>query len=225
MNQGRSVIVAAPHADDETLGCGGTLLKHKQLGDRIHWIIVTEVSEPNGFSPEKTFNRSEEIKEVAARYGVASYHQLSFAPARLDEVPMSSIVEQIGRIFRETNPEIVYLPYRGDIHTDHAVVCDAVLSCTKWFRYPSIKRVMAYETLSETDFALNPDSNGFRPNLFVDISAFIDEKIDIMSIYNSEVGDYPFPRSKEAIRALSQVRGAASGNQAAEAFMLLKERW
>lgn len=225
MTKGKSVVVIAPHADDETLGCGGTIERHIQSGDEVHWVIITCVSEKNGYSAEATRRRTTEIQKASSMYGLTSLHQLEFAPAKLDQVPIGEIVEQLSKVFRSISPQIVYLPYRGDIHTDHAIVSDAVLSCTKWFRYPSVARVLAYETLSETDFGINPDINYFRPNVFVDISNHIDKKIEIMRIFDSEMGIHPFPRSEEAIRALAQVRGAASGYTAAEAFMLLRERW
>jgi LmbE family N-acetylglucosaminyl deacetylase len=104
------------------------------------------------------------------------------------------------------------------------VVFDAVASCTKWFRYPSINRILAYETLSETDFGLSTEQ-AFRPNVFVDIESFLDRKLQAMEVYKSEMGEFPFPRSREAIRALAAVRGAASGFKAAEAFELLRERY
>lgn len=64
---------------------------------------------------------------------------------------------------------------------------------------------------------------GFRPNLFEDISGFVEKKLDIMSYYESEMGVFPLPRSHEAIEALTKLRGAQSGAAAAEAFMILKE--
>ena len=109
------------------------------------------------------------------------------------------------------------------MHTDHRLVFDAVASCTKWFRYPSVKRVLAYETLSETDFGLGT-SQSFRPNVFVNIEPYLDDKIRAMDIYASEIGEFPFPRSHEAIQALAILRGAASGFKTAEAFELLRER-
>lgn len=95
---------------------------------------------------------------------------------------------------------------------------------TKWFRYPSVKRILAYETLSETDFGLGTDL-GFRPNIFINIENYLEDKLRAMDIYASELGRFPFPRSDEAIRALATLRGAASGFQAAEAFELLRERY
>jgi N-acetylglucosamine malate deacetylase 1 len=126
-------------------------------------------------------------------------------------------------VFKEFAPDEVLLPHRGDVHSDHRVVFDAAAACTKWFRYPSVRRVLAYETLSETDFAL-PPQDAFVPNYFVDISGHLEAKIAALRIYESELGQPPFPRSVEAVRALATVRGAASGFHAAEAFQLLRER-
>lgn len=219
-----SVLVIAPHPDDETLGCGGTLLRHKDMGDPIHWLIITNVAESHGYSKDKVEERTAEIDEVAHRYGFANTFNLNRPPTRLDTQPMGDLVGEIGKVMSEVEPHTVYVVNRSDIHTDHAVVFDAVAACTKWFRYPSVKRVLTYETLSETDFALNPDAQAFRPNVFVDVSPYLEEKISIMNVFDSEVGDHPFPRSERAIRSLAYLRGAASGYEAAEAFCLLRER-
>lgn len=217
------VVVIAPHPDDETLGCGGVLLKHKADGDILHWIIVTHINEQMGFPAERVASRNAEIEEVARRYGFKGVHQLSRPTTRLDEIPLTELINQFSTIFTSITPEVIYLPYRGDIHSDHAVSFDAAVSCTKWFRYPSVKRVLAYETLSETDFSIDPDASGFRPNVFVNITEHLEKKIEIAKIYASELAPFPFPRSEEALRALAVIRGVASGFKAAEAFMLLKE--
>ena len=83
--------------------------------------------------------------------------------------------------------------------------------------------MLAYETLSETDFGLRAEQS-FRPNIFVDIGPYLEDKLRAMDIYASELGVYPFPRSHEVIRALATLRGGASGFKAAEAFELLRER-
>lgn len=219
------VLVVAPHPDDETLGCGGTLLKHKSQGDEIVWLIITDISEEEGFTAEKVAARNQEIQLATKVYKYNEVYNLSFPTTKLDAFPLGQIIEKVSAVMRKENPDIIYLPYRGDVHSDHKIVFDAVISCTKWFRYPSVKRVLCYETLSETDFGINPDNNGFRPNVFVKIEDYIEEKIKIIKIYESELGCFPFPRSEQAIRALAMLRGAASGCKAAEAFMLLKEIW
>jgi LmbE family N-acetylglucosaminyl deacetylase len=217
------VLVIAPHADDETLGVGGTLLRHRAAGDSLHWLIVTDRQSADGSSADAVARREAEVAEVAGDYGFASVHRLGLVPAQLDAQPLAGIVDAIGKVVRQVAPEIVYLPFRGDIHTDHGVVFDAGAACTKWFRYPSVRRVLCYEVTSETEQALNPETARFAPNYYVDISAWLDAKIRICGRYASEVHAFPFPRSDVAMRALAQTRGAACGAQAAEAFMLLRE--
>jgi N-acetylglucosamine malate deacetylase 1 len=218
----KTVCVVAPHPDDETLGCGGTLLRHQAEGDQIHWCIVTAMSLSEGFSQEEMERRDQEIATVANQYHSASVHTLGYPTTKLDTIPLGEIIGQISGIFLKVRPQIIYLPFCGDVHSDHRVVFDAVASSSKWFRYDFIKRLLAYETLSETDFGLNP-AKGFMPNVFIDISPFLDQKIAIMKTYAGQLGDPPFPRSEHTIRALASLRGAAAGCAAAEAFMLLKE--
>jgi LmbE family N-acetylglucosaminyl deacetylase len=217
------VLVVSPHPDDEVLGVGGTLLRHKAEGAKVAWLIVTTITTDTGWTAEKIKQRAEEIKRVRALFGFDSVFELNFPTTQLDQVPMSDLVAAIANIFKTFEPEEVFVPHPSDVHTDHRVVFNAVASCTKWFRYPSVKRVLAYETLSETDFGLGTDQ-AFRPNVFVNIEPYIEDKLRAMDIYASELGEFPFPRSHVAIRALATLRGAASGFEAAEAFELLRER-
>jgi len=216
------VVIVTPHPDDETLGCGGTLLRHVSQGDEVYWLIVTTMG--NNFARENKVQRAQEIKNVATNYQFEKTFELGFEAATLDQVPKGDLIGEISKVFQEILPNIIYVPYPSDIHSDHKAVFDGTMACTKWFRYPSVEKVLAYETLSETDFIMNPDANGFRPNVFVNIESFLDKKIEIMNIYESEISAFPFPRSEKAIQSLAYIRGTASGFEAAEAFMLLKER-
>ena len=216
-------IVIAPHPDDEVLGVGGTLLRRKAEGARIAWLIVTAISVKAGWSEERVKQRADEIRRITEFLGFDDVFELKFPTTQLDRVPMSDLVAGISSVFSSFAPEEVFVPHPSDVHTDHRVVFDAAASCTKWFRYPSVNRVLAYETLSETDFGLGTDQ-GFRPNVFVSSEPYLDDKLRAMDIYASELGEFPFPRSHEAIRALATLRGAASGFKSAEAFELLRER-
>lgn len=217
------IVIVTPHPDDETLGCGGTILRHKQAGDKLCWLIVTRMG--NQFDNSIRKKRNEEIVKVKDMYGFNEVSHLDFDAGMLDAIPIGNIINEISKVFQSFEPNIIYLPYRSDIHSDHRLVFDATVACTKWFRYPFVQRVLVYETLSETDFTINPDANYFRPNVFVDISSFLEKKIEIMKVYESELADHPFPRSIKAIKSLAYLRGVASGYEAAEAFMLLKERF
>ena len=219
----KKVLVVAPHADDETLGCGGTLLKHYDEGDEIYWLIVTSMSLESGFSESQVQHRQLEIEKVNDLYGFKGLYQLGFPPASLDTIAKKDIVNEMSIIIQELCPEVVYCTYRNDVHSDHEVVFDTLMASTKSFRCQNVKRILAYETLSETDFSLRVDRAPFRPNVYVNIDGYLDRKIEIMSQFASEISEFPFPRSGQALKALAQYRGVQAGCNAAEAFMLLKE--
>lgn len=217
------ILVIAPHPDDETLGCGGTLLRMAEEGASIAWLIVTAMSRRGGFSDDDVQRREREIEDVSKAYGFCDTFRLRLPTRQLDALPMAELVAEFSSVFKSFQPQQVMLPYRMDVHTDHRVVFDAGAACSKWFRYSCVTKVLAYETLSETEFTLDARSV-FQPNYYVDITRYLEQKIEIMSIYRSEISDFPFPRSAEAIRALATLRGSSSGFRAAEAFQLMRER-
>src|SRR3989338_7003361 len=147
------ICVIAPHPDDETLGCGGTLLKHKENGDQIFWMIVTAMDAKSGWKKAQIQERRKEIDRVSRKYGFTETFQLNFPTAKLETLALAGIIQSIGGIIREIGPDTVYLPNFSDIHTDHKITFQAGYSCCKNFRYPSVKRILMYETLSETEFA------------------------------------------------------------------------
>lgn len=213
------ILVVAVHPDDETLGCGGTLLKHKANGDDIHWLICTTIDKNHNYYER----RESEINKVSHAYDFDSVHNLGLKTMQVDEYTMSEIIGKISKVINEVQPNIVYLPFKGDVHSDHRKIFEASYSCTKSFRYPFIKKIYMMETLSETEFAPSTKEDSFIPNIFVDISEYIDKKIDIMQIFESEIAEHPFPRSLENLKALGTIRGATANCKYAESFVLLKE--
>ena len=218
------ILVIAPHPDDETLGCGGTLLRHKNSGDKIYWMIVTNIQTKNGWTEEEVQKRQKEIHQVAEMYGFEKIFKLDLPTTMLDTVPYKDLIAKISVIIQEVRPSIVYLPNRSDVHTDHQVTFRAAISCCKNFRAPFIRKMLMYECLSETEFAPVLRENAFIPNVFVDISEFLNRKLEIFKIYDSEVMKSPFPRSIETVTSLAQYRGSRISKKYAEAFMLLEEK-
>lgn len=218
-------LFIAPHPDDELLGCGGTLLKRVAQGETVAWVLMTAISVDKGWSKDQVEKREDEIDRVRQGLGIAPKHlyRLNFPCAQLDQITLSTIIDNLSDIFKDFEPEELFLPHPGDIHSDHRITFEAASACTKWFRYPTVKRVLTYETLSETEFGLDQFSGAFRPNLFVDITDYLHQKIELLSVYQSEIGDHPFPRSLDAISSQALLRGAQRGVQAAEAFQLLRE--
>tara|TARA_B100000315_G_scaffold254574_1_gene295918 strand:- start:1418 stop:2083 length:666 start_codon:yes stop_codon:yes gene_type:complete len=217
------ILVVAPHPDDETLGCGGTLYRHKSEGDELYLVIVTGISVDTGWPEATVKKRDAEIDAAANKYKFKDVFNLRLPTTRIDTLPLSDLIEKITEVYKKVEPEIIYMPFARDIHTDHQIIAKAMQSTFKWFRYPHIQKVLMYETLSETEFNFI-ENRTFRPNVFVDISLYIDDKIEVMKIYDSEMGEFPFPRSEKVIRSLAALRGSQSSFTAAEAFELLYER-
>jgi len=219
----QKVLVIAPHPDDETLGCGGTLLRHVEQGDEVSWLIMTTMKGTGLFTEERILSRDQEIQAVENAYNFNKVIQADFCTTELDALPQKKLISFISDVINDVQPEVVYLPYVNDVHSDHEAVFLAAASCMKSFRNPFVKSVRVYETLSETEFSLRTDDTGFRPNLWVDISSFLEKKIGIMRLYEGESGEHPFPRSEKNLRALATLRGATAGVAYAEAFMIIKE--
>lgn len=219
MKNTNKVLVIAVHPDDETLGCGGTLLKHKDAGDEIHWMICTQSTSDNDFYHK----REKEIEEVSKLYKFDSITKLGLKTMKLDEYSMSELIGLISKGVNEIQPNILYLPFKGDVHSDHRKIFEVAYSCTKSFRYPFIKKIYMIETLSETEFAPSTKEDSYVPNVFVNISDFMDKKLEIMKIYKSEMDEHPFPRSEKNLKALATLRGATCGYEYAESLILLKE--
>ena len=218
----RNIVVISAHPDDEILGVGGTLLKHKKNGDKIYWLITTNIFENQGYSKERISSRQKEIKKISEALSVEKVFMLDYPTMSLSTSSLIEMVPKISKIFTEIEPEIVYCLNRSDAHSDHRITFDAVMACTKSFRYPFIKQVLMYECISETEFAPQLPEKVFIPNYFADISSFLEEKMNLMKIYESELGNHPFPRSLKNIEALATFRGASVGVEYAEAFQLIK---
>lgn len=218
----KKVIVISAHPDDEVLGAGGSLLKHKEKGDEIYWLITTSVLEEQGFSKERVESRQEEIKKVERMLGISKTYQLGYPTMSLTSQELVQMVPKISQIFTEVEPEVIYCMNRSDAHSDHRVTFNAVMACTKSFRYPFVKTVLLYECISETEFAPALPEKTFLPTYYVDISDHLEKKIEIMKVYESEIGVHPFPRSERNIEALATFRGASVGVEYAEAFQLVK---
>lgn len=215
-----NILVVSPHPDDETLGAGGTICRYVDEGHDVFWLNVSTMKNSGLFAENVMQHREKQIKDVVKFYGIKKYYQLDFPTTKLEEIETSQAIGKISKIISEVKPEIIILPDYNDAHSDHKYVFDWCYACTKTFRYPYIKQVLTMEILSETDFG-RPE-NPFLPNYYVDISNYMNDKLEALKIYDTELGEPPFPRSLKNVEALANLRGATAGVMYAEAFRLIK---
>ena len=219
-----NILAISAHPDDETLGAAGTLMKHVADGDVLWWTIVTS---PTGdqWSEEMRSAKTAEIHRAAEAYNAQEVIRLSFPTTRLDTVPQVALITALREVISRVAPEVIYLVHGGDVHTDHRAVFTAAMSVLKPFymRALGVRRILSFETLSSTDAAPLMFNPVFTPTVFSDITPFIERKIEIMRLFESEAQAPSQPRGDSAIRALARFRGATIGVDYAEAFMLIRE--
>lgn len=216
-----NILVVSPHPDDETLGAGGTIIRMLDEGHRVFWLNITGVEEYEAITEEEKVLRSKEIIEINHFYGYTRFFNLNFPTTKLDIIESNFAISKISEVIKQVEPNWIILPDYNDAHSDHKYVFDWCFASSKVFRFPYIKKILTMEILSETNFG-RPD-NPFNPNLFVDITPYIEKKLFAMQIYKSELKEHPFPRSADTIYALATLRGSMAGVKYAESFKVIKE--
>jgi LmbE family N-acetylglucosaminyl deacetylase len=217
-----SVLVIAPHPDDEVMGCGGVIARHVAQGDTVTVLVITR-GIPELFPPPLIERTRDELRIAHDLLGITQTHFLNFQAPMLDMQPTYQLADAISKVIRETKAERVYLPHRGDLHHDHQAVTKAALVAARPINKCTVRQLLSYETPSETEWALPSQDSAFTPNVFVDISDYLKSKLDAMACIKSQLRTPPHPRSLQHIEALARLRGNTVGFAAAEAFMLVRE--
>lgn len=217
-----NILVIAPHADDEILGLGATIAKHIANEDTVYICIATR-----GIMPlfDDEFMKVLRSQTLAAHklLRITDTFFLEFPSVLLDQTSRYQIIDKISEIIQKIEPSIVYLPHFGDMQKDHQIISEASMVALRPKYKHKVKAIYAYETLSETEWNIPHSANSFMPNVYIDISDFLKVKLEAMQIYDSQLSDFPNPRSLEAIEALAKYRGSSISVKAAEAFMLIRE--
>lgn len=218
---GRTLVVA-PHPDDEVLGAGGTIARLSRAGVEVSVAIVTK-GRPPAYASKEVAAIKEETKRAHAHLGVHKTHWLDLPAAELTETPTAEINAAILRSVREIDPQTLLIPFIGDLHLDHQRAFTSCLVAARPHqpRYP--RTVLAYETLSETNWNAPYVTPAFTPNVYVDISGMLDRKLEAFRFYASQLKAAPHERSPETLEALARLRGATVHRPAAEAFVLVRQ--
>lgn len=221
---GKKILVIAAHPDDETLGVGGTIIKHKAAGDHVTVFIATDGVTARH---DKT-----DLQQQAARKAcdILKVNDLRFGglpEQRLDTMPLLEVIDPLSKLVKELQPEVVYTHHGGDVNQDHRVLFNATLVAVRPVNNNPVKEVYCYEVGSSTEWAPPFASWAFMPNVFVDIHPYLDKKIEALRSYSqtfqTEVPPYPHPRSLEAVAIYAKKRGIEVGMEAAEAFMMIRK--
>jgi len=231
--EGRRVLVVAPHADDEAIGCGGAILRASSLGAQVGVLIVTVGDLQrvgDGGRVVEGSERLEEVSRVAGFLGVHEWEVLmtdDHTHMRLDGIPRRDLVALLERearlSIRNFKPDIVFLPAHS-YNQDHEAVLRAGLVATRPHDHgalPQAAAVLLYEY---------PPNSWCLPhervihNFYLDISDVLDRKLEAYGMYHSQAREGLHQNSTENLRSLALLRGREVGVVAAEAFQALRIR-
>ncbi len=221
-----NILVVAAHPDDEVLGCGGAIARHVVHGDAVHVLILAEgitsrAQERDREVATEDLHHLARGAEAAHRIlGSASLQLEDFPDNRMDSVDLLTIVKRIETAIDLHRPTTLYTHHAGDVNIDHRRIHDAVVTACRPVPGQSVRELLFFEVPSSTEWQPPGSAAPFLPNVFVDISSVLEKKVAALDCYDSEMRDFPHPRSVRAVTALAQWRGATAGLQAAEAFML-----
>jgi len=217
------VLVVAAHADDEVLGPGGTILRHVEAGDDVT-VLIACLGEHLSYDAEQTASLHAAARKVSELLSVRL--AVGRLPDQgLDTISLPRVVEVVDREVREADAEIVYTHHWADINRDHRVLGEATVVATRPYAAPGVRAVRCFETPSSTEWGAAAGLPPFVPNMFVDVSHTLQAKIDAFVRYESEVRPPPHPRSPSALADRARYWGSVSGLDAAEPFVVTRERW
>lgn len=216
------VLVIAPHPDDEILGCGGTIARLNEEAHDVHVAILTRGTPPL-FTEDFVLRGREYAKKSHSYLGVKQTIFCDFPAAALNTVPHQEVNKKVDEIVRELKPEILFIPFSSDIHLDHQYTFLSSMVAARPNRNGYPKKIYAYETLSETNWNAPYLTSGFHPNVYFDISEYLDKKLAAFSMHLDQVKEFPHERSLHTLKALATLRGSTIHRHAAEAFVLIRE--
>ena len=209
----KKILVIAPHADDEVLGCGGYLIHHKDSSD-IRIVIGTI----GGVDVRQDFmTRLEEFKNVCIKIGAAGKFLFNDKDAVLDTIPSFEIIRELDKEVDSFRPDEIFINYRSR-HQDHIKIYDCAMASLRLREGYMPKFVALYEYSFISDGLELPKGGA----AYHDISDVIDQKAQLFNLYTSQVRQSPSPLNSNGIKKLAQIRGLEIGVDYAEKFYIQK---
>lgn len=218
----KNVLIVVSHADDEVLGCGGTIANHVAKGDVVNVVFMADGVGSRAQNDSNELRCRNQARDVALRIlGVKHWYALNFPDNRMDSVPLLDVVQALEPIVQQVQPTRVYTHHRGDLNVDHRVTHQAVMTACRPVPGSSVREILTFEVMSSTEWA-SSDTAIFVPNAFVDITDYLLKKLEALAAYDMEMRPAPHSRSVGHIEALARHRGNCVGVEAAEAFEMVR---
>ena len=225
------MLVIAPHADDECFGCAGTIARIKALGGEV-FVTVCSVGDLKHYDGKDGIvtasRREEELGAVMDFLGVDEW-DLLFRDAethlRLDAMPrrdLVSIFERDGKLALDRlKPTILAIPV-SSYNQDHDAVFRAAFTATR----PGVPAIKPFQPIvlgyDNTSLFWSMEREKFHPNFYIDITDFLDKKLQALSMYESQMRDAIHHSSVQNVEYIARVRGSEISREAAEGYMTFR---
>jgi len=219
---GNRLLVIGAHPDDEVLGCGGTIAANAAKGGHTTVLIATEGSgAQNNYNQELMKRRHDQLMKCTGTLGAQEVVHWDYPDMELETVPHLQLNAELQRFIQEGEYEYVLVHHPYDLNRDHQVLFRSVSVACRPTPGSPVNGLLAYHVNSSTDWSMASAAERFAPNVYVDISDFLEIKLKALAVYEEEALDYPHPRSIQAVRDRARVFGSEVGLHAAEGFNLV----
>jgi LmbE family N-acetylglucosaminyl deacetylase len=221
----KKILVVCAHADDEVLGCGGTLAKAISLGIEVSVMFIGEGVSARFKENElrsieflsKSNQRNNEMCDALNCLGIKLYSTSNRLCTQFDRYPLLEIVKEIEKAIDAIRPDIILTHNESEVNIDHGIVYRAVEVAARPIGRKNKIAIYSFEIVCSGNFKF---CDVFAPNVYVDIKDFWEEKMRAWSCYAGETQPFPFPRSQIGLETLARYRGMQCGVEMAEAFRL-----
>jgi LmbE family N-acetylglucosaminyl deacetylase len=208
------ILVLAPHGDDEVLGCGGAICRHKEKGEEVY---VAFLRKPYDERSEFQITCTEKSCNILGAEPITCNFD--------DSVMFNKTVyiREIEKLITLIKPSAIYTTFYGDLHQDHRETFHALNSASRIYAEYRVNKIFVCETISSTDQGILQHIHPFIPNFFVPLkTVHIEKKIEAMKCYSQEIKANTHPRSIQHIYQWAEMRGRLINESFAEAFMAIR---
>ena len=222
----KKVLILAAHADDDILGCGGTMAKHSDQGDEVSVLFLTNGVGARGKGDSISRNidfRDQAAEKALAIVGAKLLDRLDFPDNAIDSLPRIKVIRAVENVINIYRPDVIYTHHGGDLNVDHRRALEAVMTACRPQPESSVSKIYSFEVASSTGWQGNTLFNPFVPNHYVEITEQLDRKMEALGAYEEEMRAFPHARSIEALQHLARWRGSQVGVAAAEAFVVERQ--
>lgn len=225
------LLVIAPHADDESFGCAGTMARIKHLGGEVY-VIVCSVGDLKHYDGKDGIvtrgQREQEMAGVMEFLKVDDWEVLyrdSEVHLRLDMIPRRELIAKFERDSKlaldRLKPNMLAIPV-SSYNQDHQAVFRAAFTAAR----PGVPAIKPFQRIvlgyDNTSLFWSLEREKFHPNFYVDISDFLEQKLTAVTMHESQMRDPIHHSSVQNVEYTARVRGREVSVEAAEGYMTFR---